>query len=81
MLWTIDFLVLQEDTVALAGAHEVVVTRARGEAAANRGAWLLTLLTALKTKYNELQMSVQQIQAENRTGTCDGESVLPAVFP
>lgn len=26
-------------------------------------------------------MSVQEIQAENRMGTCDGESVLPAVFP
>lgn len=30
MLWTIDFLVLQEDAVALAGAHEVVVTGAGG---------------------------------------------------
>lgn len=54
MLWTIDFLVLQEDAVVLAGAHEVVVTGARGEAAANCGPWLLTLLTALNTKYIRL---------------------------
>lgn len=54
MLWTIDFLVLQEDTVALAGAHEVVVTGARGEAAGHCGSWLLTLLTVLNTKYNRL---------------------------
>lgn len=58
VLWTINFLVLQEDAVALAGAHEVVVTGARGEAAANRGPWLLTLLTALNRKY-KLSMLVQ----------------------
>ena len=50
VLWTIDFLVLQEDAVGLAGAHEVIVAGARGEAAANCGPWLLTLLTALNTK-------------------------------
>lgn len=54
MLWTIDFLVLQEDAVALAGAHEVVVAGARGEAAANCGPWLLTLLTMLNKKNNRL---------------------------
>lgn len=54
MLWTIDFLVLQKDAVALAGAHEVVIAGARGEAAANCGPWLLTLLTALNTQYNRL---------------------------
>ena len=59
VLWTIDFLVLKEDAVALAGAHEVVVTGARGEAAANCGPWLLTLLTALKRKYNRLSLLVQ----------------------
>lgn len=37
MLWTVDFFVLQEDAVALTGTHEVVVTGARGEAAANCG--------------------------------------------
>lgn len=54
VLWTVDFLVLQEDAVALAGAHEVVVTGARGEATANCGPRLLTLLTALNTKHNRL---------------------------
>ncbi len=54
MLWTIDFLVLQEDAVALAGTHEVVVTGARCEAATNCGPWLLTLLAALKTKNKRL---------------------------
>lgn len=54
MLWTIDFFVLQEDTVALTGAHEVVVTCARGEAAANCSPWLLTLLTVLNTKHDRL---------------------------
>lgn len=50
MLWTINFLVLQEDTMALACAHEVVVAGAGGEAATNCGPWLLTLLTALDKK-------------------------------
>lgn len=50
MLWTIDFFVLQEDAVTLAGAHEVVITAARSEAAANCGSWLLTLLTVLNKK-------------------------------
>lgn len=54
VLWTIDFFVLQEDAMTLAGAHEVVVTCARGEATANCGPWFLTLLTALKTNHNRL---------------------------
>lgn len=53
MLWTIDFLVLQEDAVVLAGAHEVVVTGARGEAASDCGPWLLTLLAALSRSTTE----------------------------
>lgn len=60
VLWTIDSLIFQEDTVALAGAHEVVVTCARREATANCGPWLLTLLATLNPKQNNLQMSVQQ---------------------
>lgn len=54
VLWTVDFFIFQEAAVALAGTHEVVVTGARGKAAANCGPWLLTLLTALKRKYNKL---------------------------
>lgn len=60
VLGTIDSLIFQENTVALAGAHEVVVTCARCEATANCGPWLLTLLATLNPKHNKLQMSVQQ---------------------
>lgn len=48
MLWAINLLVLQEAAVALASAHEVVVAGARGEAAADGGAGLLTLLAVLE---------------------------------
>lgn len=51
VLWAINFLVLQEAAVALASAHKVVVTCARGEAAANCCSWLLTLLTVLNTEH------------------------------
>ena len=44
----VDLLVLQEDTVTLTCTHEVVIAGARGQAAAHRGSWPLTLLTALK---------------------------------
>lgn len=50
MFWTVDFFVFQEDAVALAGTHEMVVTGAGGEAAANRSSCLLTLLTVLNGK-------------------------------
>lgn len=52
MLWTIDFLVLQEDAVALASAHEVVVAGAGGEAAAHGRPRLLALLAALSAERN-----------------------------
>lgn len=58
MPWTVDLLVLQEDTVALPGTHEVVVTGARGEAAAHRGPWPLTLLTALSRKHTETSRNI-----------------------
>lgn len=43
----VDLLVLQEDTVALPGAHEVVVSGAGGQAAAHCGAGTLAVLAAL----------------------------------
>lgn len=52
VLWTVDFFIFQEAAVALAGTHEVVVTGARGKAAANGGSRLLTLLTPLKQSTN-----------------------------
>lgn len=50
MLRAINLLVLQEAAVALASAHEVVVTGARGEAAADSRSWFLTLLAVLQTE-------------------------------
>lgn len=80
VFWTIDSLIFQKDTVALAGAHEVVVTCARCEATANCGPWLLTLLATLNPKHNKLQMSVQQTKT-GKNVTDKVNHVLPVVFP
>ena len=43
----VNLLVLEEDTATLAGAHEVVVTVAGGQAAAHGGPRSLAVLTPL----------------------------------
>lgn len=60
MLWAINLLVLQEAAVTLASAHEVVVTGARGEAAADGRSCLLALLTALRIEGGRQLDSVRQ---------------------
>lgn len=54
VFWTIDFLVFQEDTVTMTSAHEVVVTGAWCETAADCGPGQLTLLTVLKEKQQQV---------------------------
>lgn len=70
MLWAVNLLVLQEAAVALASAHEVVVRRAGGEAAADSRPRLLTPLAVLRTEHERRLDSVRQRQTRgNREGT------------
>lgn len=59
VLWTVDFPVFQEHTVAVAGTHEVVAAGAGSEAAAHSGPRLLTPFTVLHRKHGRLRTSAE----------------------
>lgn len=82
VFWTIDFLVFQEDTVTMTSAHEVIVTGAWCETAADCGPWQLALLAVLEEKQQQaVNVSLANTTWNNKDFNGDGQCVLPAVSP
>lgn len=82
VFWTIDFLVFQEDTVTMTSAHEVVVTGAWCETAADCCPGQLTLLAVLKEKQQQVvNVALVNSKWKKKDFDGDGQRVSPAVSP